>query len=171
MNGQKPGMFTPALIGGCIAGVLSGIPIVNCLCCLWMIGGGLVAAYLLVRDSTVVLTAGYGAIVGVFSGIVASVVEYIVSIPMASVTNKIYQNLMEKVAEFSGEMPEGWEAWFERGTGETSAFWSLLGFVMAVCIFSALGALGGLIGISFFGKKKFQKKQEVIDVPKETDDS
>ena len=66
MNDQRPGMFVPALIGGVIAGVLSGIPIVSCLCCLWIIGGGILAAYFLTKESSVALTAGDGAIVGIF---------------------------------------------------------------------------------------------------------
>jgi len=38
----------PALLGGLFIGVLSALPVVqicNC-CCLWIIGGGLLAAYL-----------------------------------------------------------------------------------------------------------------------------
>ncbi len=41
--------YTPALLGGLFIGMLSALPIVsvgNCCCCLWMIGGGVLAAYL-----------------------------------------------------------------------------------------------------------------------------
>ena len=30
---QRPDMLVPALIGGAVAGVLSGVPILSCLCC------------------------------------------------------------------------------------------------------------------------------------------
>ena len=65
MNEQRPGMFVPALIGGAIAGVLAGIPIINCLCCLWIIGGGMLAAFFLTKESRLRLSAGDGAIVGI----------------------------------------------------------------------------------------------------------
>ncbi len=41
-----PSKMQPALIGGVILGVLSAVPFVNalnCLCCLWVIAGGVVA--------------------------------------------------------------------------------------------------------------------------------
>ena len=65
MSNQKPGMFVPALIGGAVAGVLSGLPFFNCLCCIWIIGGAMLASYLLSKDSPVSLSAGDGAIVGI----------------------------------------------------------------------------------------------------------
>ena len=91
MNEQKPGMFIPALIGGGIAGLLAGIPLVSCLCCLWVIGGGIIAVYFLSKDSSVALGPGDGAIVGVFSGIIAAVVELLISIPLAPLENKLFK--------------------------------------------------------------------------------
>ena len=73
-------MFVPALIGGVVAGVLSGIPLLNCLCCLWIIGGAMLSSYLLAKNSPVALSAGDGAIVGAFSGIIAAVVVAILLI-------------------------------------------------------------------------------------------
>ena len=48
----------PALLGGLFIGVLSALPVVqicNC-CCLWIIGGGLLAAYLQQQNQPVSLT-------------------------------------------------------------------------------------------------------------------
>ncbi len=45
--------FQPALLGGLVLGVLSALPIVsigNVCCCLWVISGGVLAAYLLQRN-------------------------------------------------------------------------------------------------------------------------
>lgn len=168
MNNQKPGMFVPALIGGAVAGVLSGIPILNCLCCLWVIGGALLASYLLVKDSPIALTAGDGAIVGIFTGIVAAVVDAIISIPFHALNSAFMQRLMERIAEYTEEMPSGLDTWMEGGAFETSGPIFLLGLVISVVIFSILGALGGIIGISIFGKKGMEKSQGVIDVPKDS---
>ena len=94
MNNQRPGMLMPALVGGAVAGVLSGIPFVNCLCCLWAIGGGMLAAHMLTKDSPIALTTGDGAIVGIFSGIVATIVDFFVSIPLAPIANEFIRTEM-----------------------------------------------------------------------------
>lgn len=170
MNDQRPGMFVPALIGGAAAGILSGIPFVNCLCCLWIIGGGMLSAYLLIKDSSVPLSAGDGAIVGIFAGIFAAVVEFIISIPFRAVTDKFMRNMIDRFSEYYEEMPRGLESWFQEGSLETSFLWAIIGLIISVVIFSALGALGGIIGISIFGKKPAQKGQGAVDVPKDTGD-
>lgn len=167
MNGQRPNMLMPALIGGAVAGVLSAIPLVNCLCCVWIIGGAVLSAYLLNKDSAVALTAGDGAIVGVFCGIVAAVVDFVISIPFHAMSSRIFQNIMQRMAEYAEEMPEGWESWFERGLGD-SIGWSMFGFVISLVVFSALGALGGIIGISLFKKKTAPTQGGAGDVPQDS---
>ena len=169
MSNQGPGMFVPALIGGGIAGVLSGVPLINCLCCLWIIGGAMLSAHLLSKDSPVALSAGDGAIVGIFAGFIAAVVQCIISIPFHALSNELFQNIMERIAEYSEDIPSGWERWLESGFG-TSAAWSVFSLMVSAVIFSILGALGGVIGMSLFGKKAAQKTQGVADVPKDTSD-
>ena len=169
MNDQRPGMFVPALIGGVIAGILSGIPLVNCLCCLWIIGGGILAAYFLTKESPVTLTAGDGAIVGIFTGIIAAIVQAVVNIPFRAMSEKIVQGIMDRFSQYYDEMPSGWESWLEEGDFEGSIVWTILGLVVSVIIFSALGALGGIIGISLFRKKEAVKNVEgVVDVSEDT---
>lgn len=163
MNEQRPGMFTPALIGGGIAGLLAGIPLVNCLCCLWIIGGGIIAAHFLSKDSPVTLGPGDGAIVGVFSGIIAAVVEFLISIPLAPLNDKLINNMADIFSEYADEMPAAWESWMDQSLNAPMV---MLGLVISVVIFSALGALGGIIGISIFKNKKNKSPQGVIDVPK-----
>jgi len=172
MDNQKSAMFSAALIGGAFAGVLSGIPFVNCLCCLWIIGGGMLAAYLLVKGSPVVLSAGDGAIVGVFTGIVAVVVQAILSFLFRPVNREFLRGMMERLAEYAEEMPPGFEDFLEGGSSQASVPTFLIGLLISAVFFSALGALGGIIGISIFGKKTSPGKTEgVIDVPKDTGDS
>jgi len=172
MDNQKSAMFSSALIGGAIAGVLSGIPFVNCLCCLWIIGGAMLAAYLLAKDSPVVLSAGDGAIVGVFTGIVAVVVQAILSFLFRPMNREFFRRMMEKFAEYAEEMPPGFEEFLEGGSTQVSVPTFLIGLMASAIVFSALGALGGIIGISLFGKKSLPTKTEgVVDVPKDTGDS
>lgn len=171
MNNQRPGMFVPALIGGVIAGVFSGIPFLECLCCLWIIGGGMLAAHLLTKESTVILKAGDGAIVGIFTGIIASLTSFLVSIPLRPWEEKMTRQVMEWLSTYYDEMPAGWGSFFEEGAFETSLAWTLIALVISTIIFSALGALGGIIGIALFGKKReTQKTGGVADVSENTSD-
>lgn len=172
MDNQKSAMFSAALIGGAGAGVLSGIPFVNCLCCLWIIGGAMLAAYLLAKNSPVALTAGDGAIVGVFTGIVAVVMQAILSFLFRPANKVFLRRIMERFAEYGEEMPPGFEDFLEGGSTQVSVPLFLIGILVSAIVFSALGALGGIIGISLFGKKFLPGKTEgVIDVPKDTGDS
>jgi len=170
MTNQKPSMLVPALVGGAVAGVLSAVPFLNCLCCLWIIGGAVLAAYLLAKDSPVAMTAGDGAIVGIFTGIVAAIVDTVVSIPFQAINSQFVQRFIEGLAEYTEEMPQGWENILERGAFEPSAPMFMVGLLISVVVFSLLGALGGIIGMSIFGKKKVAKDQGVIDAPKDTGD-
>jgi len=159
MSNPRSGMLMPALVGGVTAGVLSSVPFLGCLCCLWIIGGAMLAAYLLARNSSVSLTAGDGAIVGIFTGIVAAVVDSLVSLPFQAMNEELMRNLMDQFSQFTKEMPSGWEAWLER-TGEGfSPAWFMLGLIFAAFIFAALGALGGVIGVSLFGRKRSPSAQ------------
>jgi len=170
MNNQKPGMFKPALIGGAIAGVLSGIPFLNCLCCIWIIGGAMLASYLLAKDSPMDLSAGDGAVVGILSGIVATVMRLFMSLlPLQAYYREFIQKLTESLAEYMEEMPSGWENILEREGGE-SAFMFMVGLMITAVFFAALGALGGIIGVSLFGKKKAKTTQGVSDVSEDSGD-
>jgi hypothetical protein len=172
MDNQKSGMFSAALIAGAVAGVLSGVPFVNCLCCLWIIGGGMLAVYLLAKSSPIALSAGDGAIVGVFTGIVAAVVRAFVNIPFRSFNIEFLKKMAEGFAEYGGEMPSGFEGFFEGGATQVSVPGFLIGLLVSAVVLSGLGALGGIIGVSLLAKKTSPGKTEgVIDVPKDTGDS
>src|SRR5512137_1518127 len=150
MNEQRPSMLTPALLGGAVAGVLSGLPFLNCLCCFWIIGGAMLAAYLLARESPVSLTAGDGAVVGALSGIAAAVVDSLIGLPLHGINLAVMRRMFERLAEFAEEMPSGWESWLDRNAGGFSAPWFFLGLFISAAVFAAVGALGGVIGASLF---------------------
>lgn len=76
-------MTMPAIVGGIVAGILSGIPLIGALCCLWFIAGGAIAAYMLIGNvGKIELTDGaiVGALSGVVAGIIAGILGIIVSI-------------------------------------------------------------------------------------------
>jgi len=153
MNGQKPNVFMPALIGGAVAGILSGIPLVNCLCCLWIIGGAILASYLAAKDSPVSLKAGDGAVIGAFAGIFAAFVRVFMSLPFRATELALFRKIMERLSEYVPETPAEWKDMFSFGSGPISLAGLLLGLFLSAAIFAILGALGGIIGMALFGKK------------------
>ena len=163
MNAQRPRMLMPALIGGLLSGVLTAIPFVSCLCCIWIIAGGFLAVYLLSKDSPEILTTGDGVIVGIFAGIIGSVVDTIVSIPFDALmrNSEFMQAILDRVGEYAQDLPAGMEGLLESGpfSGSISIPWMLLGLVFSMVIFSVFSALGGIIGVSFFKKKSDPNKQ------------
>lgn len=153
MNEQRPSMLTPALIGGAVAGILSGLPFLNCLCCFWIIGGAMLAAYLLAKESPVSLTAGDGAVVGALAGLSAAVVDSLISLPLRGLNLAVMRRMIDRLSEFADEMPSGWESWIDRSAGGFSVAMFFLGLFLSAVIFAAVGTLGGVIGASLFGRK------------------
>jgi hypothetical protein len=153
---QRPEYFRPALIAGIAAGVLSGLPFIgvaNCVCCLWIIGGAAVAAKMLAASTPALLTTGDGAIVGVLTGIVAAVVDAIISIPLRPLNLGLARRLLDKAAELGGQMPSSLEDMLNQSGGILSPGWFLLGLLVSAIVFAAVGALGGIIGVALFAKK------------------
>lgn len=170
MSTQRQGMLIPALVGGAVAGVLTAVPFVSCFCCLWIIGGGMLAAYLLAKNSTSSLTSGDGAIVGIFSGIVAAVAEAFISLPFQSFNEEFARKFMDQFSQFAEDMPSGWERWLEGSSFGNSPAWFLLGLVISAVIFAAFGALGGTLGASLFGKKKLPPSGVMHETPQDSGD-
>lgn len=153
MDQRKPEYLTPALVAGAASGVLSGIPLVNCLCCLWIIGGAALAARMLAARTDGGLTAGDGAIVGALTGIVATLVRAIMEIPFRSLNLEFARRIMEWTTQFADDMPSGWDGLLDRGVGASPGLF-FLGLFLSAAIFAALGVLGGVIGVSLFGRKR-----------------
>ncbi len=171
MNNQRPDFLVPALIGGSLAGVLSGIPLLNCLCCLWIIGGAVLSTYLLAKDRSGPLTSGDGAIVGALAGIVSAVVVSLIGIPLRAVNARFIQQMSDRIAEMAGEMPAGLEGLFDQGgMAQFSFSMFLFGLFISAAVFAAFGALGGVIGVSLFGRKKVLPSQGESDAPQNPGD-
>lgn len=143
-------MLAPVLIGGGLAGILSGIPIVNCLCCMWIIGGAMLSAHLLSKNSPVRFGGGEGAIVGIFTGMVSSVVFFAITMIINSPSSESIQKAMDEYPSFFKDFPEEFFSMIEGGI---PIHLLLLSFVLILIVFSVLGALGGILGMSLFGKK------------------
>jgi hypothetical protein len=171
MNEKKPEYLVPALIAGAAAGVLSAVPfvnLVNCLCCFWILGAGVLAAALLSRDTGAALTAGDGAIVGALTGIFAAVVSAVVRIPFRS----IELSLASRWADFARSMSKGGglPAWLQNLTEQkaplpTASWLFIFSLFFSAVIFTVFGVLGGIIGISVFRRRNAPPAQGASQGP------
>ncbi len=154
---MTPKRLKAAAIGGSAAGIASQIPVVNfanCLCCALVVGGGMLAVYLAMKDEPATATAPYGdgAMIGVLAGVAAAVVGAIVAIPMVA----LFGDPMEQVRSFlegmEGMPPEALEAMSGAETGGMAAF-GVLAFLASLVVDVIFSALGGVIGAAVFHKK------------------
>lgn len=134
------------LIGGVFNGVLSALPIIdvgNC-CCLWVIGGGVVTAWLLQREQSDPLDLGEGALGGLLAGVVGAAVYAVVSLPVQMVMGSLG---MFEVGELDVP-PEIRE--FIEAFSSSVALRVLVGSVMMLILGAIFSTLGGLVGAFFF---------------------
>jgi hypothetical protein len=134
----------PALLGGLIVGFLSAIhsliPFIGACCCIWSIIGGVLAAFLYIKGSSVPVKLGDGAIVGALAGVVGGIIYVIIYLPisliwgMAAMTEQLNRSGVQ--IPFSGTI--------------LVIIGSIVGAVMLVL----LSTLGGVIGTAIFEKRK-----------------
>lgn len=146
--------FQPVVFGGLFVGVLSALPVVslgNC-CCLWLVGGGMLTAYLLQRDRSEPLTLGEGALCGLLAGIAGAVVYVAVSIPIGIVTAPFQRRMMEFMMNSQGDMPPEVREMIEGFGTEGIIAGAAIGFVFMLIAGMVFSGLGGLLGALLFRK-------------------
>jgi hypothetical protein len=145
--------YLPALVGGIAAGVLSSVPLLSCFCCLWIIGGAMLSANLYAKGSSVSLTPGDGAIVGIFCGIAAAVAASFVNLAFQPANREIARRFADQLSQMFPNVAPEWDAALRGSTQGVSLAMFLFGVFVQAVVFAVLGALGGVIGASLFGRK------------------
>ncbi len=131
----------PAILGGLVVGLLSAIPFINYCCCIWGIGGGVLAAYLYVKDSANPVRTGEGAMLGGLAGLVGAVIYLIIGVPITYFLVGA-GGLEAQLAQAGVNVPFSGALLIIVG-----------GLVGAVCLI-VLSVLGGLLGVAIFEKRK-----------------
>jgi hypothetical protein len=156
MNPSPP-RLQPALLGGLFIGVLSALPVIsvgNCCCCLWVLGGGVLAVYLMQQNYPFAVTAADGALVGLMAGAIGGVVALLISLPLEMVMGPVQQRMLQRIAS-NPDFPEQYRTMVENILGSTSAaigvrvMFGLVGTVVS----AVFAMLGGLLGVAIFKKK------------------
>ena len=89
-------------------GVLSALPIVNvgnACCCLWVVGGGVVAAYVFQQNQSTPIEPGDAALAGLLAGLFGAVVTVVVSLPLDLIVGPFYRELAQRALDMAGSMP------------------------------------------------------------------
>ena len=152
-----PPKLQPALYGGLFMGVLSALPLIsigNCVCCMWVIGGGMLAVYLMQQNYPYPIAAADGALVGVLAGLLGGVIGTIVSIPVDIMMGPIQKQLLERIVS-NPDFPAETRGMLENmsaAAGPTVAG-TLVKLVMFEVVGVVFGMFGGLLGVSLFKKK------------------
>jgi hypothetical protein len=147
----------PAMFGGLFIGVLSALPFVNlgnCVCCMWVIAGGVLATYLMQQNHPYPIASADGALVGLLAGVIGGVIGVLLAIPIQLAMGPLQQRLLQSWILSNPDIPAETRTMFENMAGRgTSGI--LVGFqlVMSVVIGALFGMLGGLLGVALFKKK------------------
>ncbi len=148
----------PALWGGLFIGVLSALPIVsigNLCCCMWVIGGGVITAYLMQQASPVALTVGDGAVGGLMAGVIGAVVDLVLSIPVRLLTGPMMEQMLRRWLDTSPEFRDAMPGLVRPGAaGAGIALAAIAGFVMMLVIGVVFGTIGGMLGAAIFNRGK-----------------
>lgn len=155
-------MGQPALIGGLVMGVLSSLPLINLgnlCCCLWVVAGGVVAAYLLQQNQSQPLTPGDGALVGLFAGLIGAGVGFVISIPIGLLMEPMQRAMVQRTLEMSGNMPPAVREILENYGQPRTALgflgalvFRVIGFFFLLVVGAVFSTLGGLLGAAVFKK-------------------
>jgi hypothetical protein len=161
---EKPSKLMPALYGGIIIGVISGIPylnFVNCVCCAGVLFGGFMAVFLYNKDLTpdmAPLTSGdsiqLGALAGLFGAIVGNVIYGLIMVTVGNVAGEAMYEMLISFYEAVGiadQMPP--EAMDQMYEGMTKPELDPTNIVLSFVIDPLFGLLGGLIGYAIYKPK------------------
>jgi hypothetical protein len=154
-------MWKPALIAGLLLGVFSALPplsLVNCFCCAWVIGGGVLAAHLYIRSSPSVVTLGGGVGLGALTGAVGGAVTTFFNIPVQFLMSTLFARYADQARQMLAGIPELPPAFREiilaSGNARFSVFSFVLSLFLNVAIFALIAMLGGVLGVALFEKRK-----------------
>jgi len=137
------------LLGGLFIGVLSALPVVNCCCCLWIVCGGVLAAYLDQQNDPRPITAGRGAWNGFLAGMIGAVVWLVVSVALDVVLAPMRERLASEIIRVARDMPPEARAALE-SIGTSSSVGYIFNFIVLLCASGILSTLGGVLGAAFF---------------------
>lgn len=154
-----------AVLSGLISAVLSGIPILNLGCCLWLLGGGSLAVWLYQRRIPgAVVTPGMGMRIGALSGVFGFVVTTVLWVVMFAKNSQKFRTIFAEQMEKSlAQNPDPRTQDAARqfmdyvNTPEGLATFFMVALVMMAVFYVIFSAAGGALGASMFARRRNQR--------------
>jgi hypothetical protein len=142
----------PAFWGGLFIGVLSALPFVgdlNLCCCIWVLSGGVLTAYLLQEARPVPITAGDGATGGLVAGAIGAVITSVLSAIISTLRGVNMNAALDQMLSRGDVPPQVGDALSQLRDVPT-AVWFLVFFVITLIVYPIFAMLGGLLGVAIF---------------------
>ena len=161
-------MIQSAFLGGLFIGVLSALPIINVAncCCLWIMGGGLLSAYLVQQNEPQPITVGRGAFAGVLAGVIGAFVWLFVAMALSAVIGPLQERMIDAMLRNAQDMPPEAREWLELMANRASSpFRYALGFLFHFCGGLIFATLGGILGAVFFRREPPVVLGDVVPPP------
>ena len=140
MNNKLKAALLGGLIVGVVSGIISMIPIVKMCCCLFGIGGGVVAGLIYIKGSPTRVSIGDGAMVGALAGVVGGIIYLVINLPITLWMGAA--ELERTFSQYGSKMPFS-------GTVLIIVS-SIIGTIGLII----LAAIGGILSVPIFEKRK-----------------
>lgn len=139
----------PALLGGAFIGILSALPFVsaaNVCCCLWIVAGGALAAWVMQQNHAEPVSAGDGAIVGFLAGVIGAVVYAIASAALVPLLAPLRDARIDSFLDGMPELPpEAREVAEWASAPGVGIFFGFLFHLFAGMVFATVGGALGVV--------------------------
>ncbi len=146
MGLNQRSLVSAAVLAGVGIGILSGLPLIQCVNCLllaWVWGGAIAAVALYRRyEGHPNLTTTQGLVIGAAAGIVGAIIGGIMALLFSGVNAAVAQVLNSYASQTGATLPG-----FIVGAG-----FSIVGAILNIVIYAVVGAIGGLIAAGLIWK-------------------
>jgi hypothetical protein len=151
---MAPKKLVPAVVGGLFIGLMSSLPLVslgNCICCLWIVGGGVLAAYLTQQGHPSPITTADGALAGFLAGLLGAIFCTIIAIPIEAMMGPLQAQLVNRMLSSRPDIPPAVREMFEQlQTGGASFVISaVIRFSTMLILGAIFSTIGGMLGTVF----------------------
>jgi hypothetical protein len=152
---MQPSKIYPALLGGLVMGVLSALPIISALnlcCCLWLVSGGVVAAYVLQQNQAAPVTQADGATVGFLAGLIGALVYLVLSIPITFLIAPLQREILLRMMERARGVPPELRDYLDSYVGGIIGI--AISFIFMLFTGVIFSTIGGLLGAVLFRRPR-----------------